>query len=348
MTQFASFFKKATPALFSALLALGLGSCSKESVTNDLVNAPVSTNNSMGVDDRSNGTIVDIAVGNPAFSSLVAAVLKTNSAGLLSRANLNATVFAPTNDAFALLPAPFNNAANISAITDAGQISTLGQILKYHVVSGARAAAQLPNGSYGTLRTAISPQNHLIFVSRSAAGNVFINGNTQVVIADVRASNGIIHAINRVLMPPSQALGQIAIANGNFTALLAALSKTGLTNTFMEPTNNLTVFAPTDAAFAKLPAPLNNAANIRGIRDAATIATLRSVLFYHVLGGRVFSADLREGIQPATLLTNTLSITLAGGPKVKGGGNTAASNIVATDIMGINGVIHVIDGVLLP
>jgi len=347
MTYFASFFRNAKSALLFCALVLGLGACQKETFTNELTSLPTPTNG-LGADDRSGNTIVDIAVGNPAFSTLVAAVLKTKSAGLLSRANLNATVFAPTNDAFAQLPEPFNSAASINTITDLQQINLLGQILKYHVAPGSRNAAQLTNGSYPTLRTAFTPQNHLIYVGRSAAGSVFINGNTQVVTADVQASNGIIHVINRVLMPPSQSIAQIAIANGNFTALVAALGKTGLTNTFFEPTNNLTVFAPLDAAFAQLPAPLNNAANIKGIKDPATIETLRNVLLYHVLAGRVFSADLREGIQPATLLGNTIGITLAGGPKVKGSGNPAAANIAATDILGINGVIHVIDRVLLP
>lgn len=331
------------------MLLAGFTACQKDALTDELQSA-AAPNSSIGVDERSaNGTIVDIAVGNPAFSTLVAAVLKTNSAGLLSRANLNATVFAPTNDAFAQLPEPFNNAANIGGITDKGQILLLGQILKYHVLPGKRNAAQLPNGSYGTLRTAITAQNNLVFVSRSAAGNVFVNGNTQVVTADVQATNGVIHVVNRVLMPPTQAIAQIAIANGNFNALVAALNKTGLTNTFFEPGNNLTVFAPTDAAFAQLPAPLNNAANIKGIRDAATINTLRNVLLYHVVAGRVFSADLREGIQPATLLSgSTVTITLANGAKVKGSGNQTASNIALTDILAINGVIHAIDQVLLP
>lgn len=335
--------------LLAALFALGLTACRKDSLVNELPTA-VAAENALAAGDRSSaGTIVDIAVSNPAFSTLVAAVLKTNSAGLLSRPNLNATVFAPTNDAFAQLPEPFNNAANISAITDARQIQFLGQILKYHVVPERRNAAQLPNGSYKTLRTAITPQNHLLYVGRSAAGNVFINGNTQVVTADVQATNGVIHVINQVLMPPTQAIAQIAIANGNFNALVAALNKTGLTNTFFDPGVNLTVFAPTDAAFAKLPAPLNNATNIKGIRDAATINTLRNVLLYHVIGSRVFSADLREGIQPATLLSgNTVAISLANGAKVKGSGNPTASNIALTDILAINGVIHAIDQVLLP
>jgi len=151
------------------------------------------------------------------------------------------------------------------------------------------------------------------------------------------------------LFYPTKDIAQIAIGNGNFKALVAALRKTGLVNTFFQPSGNFTVFAPTDAAFAQLPAPLNNAQNIKNISDQATINTLRNVLLYHVIGARVFSADLREGIQPGTLLTGRkVTITLAGGPKVQGDGNASGSNIIITNLLARNGVIHAIDQVLLP
>ncbi|MBL7774514.1 MAG: fasciclin domain-containing protein [Saprospiraceae bacterium] len=300
------------------------------------------------VSERSNNTIVDIAISNPDFSTLVAAVVKTNLVGFLSRTNLNATVFAPNNAAFAALPAPFNNAQNISAISNPQQIKTLTQILRYHVSQGAKTAAQLPNGSYNTYKPAGTPNDNLIYVGRDAAGSVFINGNSKVVAANVQASNGIIHVIDKVLFFPTQDVAQIAISN-KFTALVAALNKTKLTNLFMMPTTNATVFAPTDAAFAALPAPLNNAANIESITDAATINLLASVLQYHVVGGRVFSADLRDNINVPTLLSGkSLNITLANGAMVKGSGNNSGSKIVLTDLLARNGVIHVIDQVLLP
>lgn len=330
-------------SLFALALLLGFTACQKETLVD--VATPDTTS---AVSSRSNGTIVDIAVSNPDFSTLVAAVLKTDLAGFLSRADLDATVFAPTNAAFAKLPAPFNNAQNINGISDPRTIKTLGQILRYHLAQGSFTAAQLKNGPYKTYAVAKTPNDNWLYVSRDAAGDVFINGKTKVVAANVQADNGVIHVIDNVLFPPTQDIAQIAISN-NFTALVAALKKTRLTNIFMMPTTDATVFAPTDAAFAALPAPLNNAANISSITDQGTINTLRNVLLYHVVGGRVFSADLRDAITVPTLMPGkSVTINLVGGAKVKGAGNAAGSNIALTDLLARNGVVHVIDQVLLP
>lgn len=337
-------FSFLTLGLLALTLIFGSTACRKDLLSDE--NLPL-TETVAG--ERQNNTIVDIALSNPDFSILVAAVVKTNLAGFLSAAGRDATVFAPNNAAFSALPAPFNSAQGIAAITDVKQINQLRQIIRYHVALGARTAAQLPNGSYNTYKNAVTPNDNWLYVSRDAAGSVFVNGNSKVIAADIQASNGVIHVVDKVLLFPTQDIAQIAIANGSFTALVAAVQKTGLTNALMAPTNNFTVFAPTDAAFANLPAPLNTAANIRNIQDPATIDLLRNVLQYHLIGARVFSADLREGISAPTLLSGqNVSITLAGGPKVQGTGNASGSNIVATDILARNGVIHVIDQVLLP
>jgi len=329
--------------LFSAVLALGFTACQKEQLTE------VQSTATQGIaSNRNTNTVVDIALGNPDFSILVAAVVKTNTVGFFGGANLNGTVFAPTNAAFAQLPAPFNSAAGISSISNPSDIKFLRDVLRYHVALGARTAAQLPNGGYNTYKTATTPNDNSLYVSRSIGNDVIINGKSRVVAANIQADNGIIHVIDQVLFPPTQDIAQIALSNPNFTALVAALRKTGLLNTLMSKNTNATVFAPTDAAFAQLPAPLNNAANIRGISDAGTISTLRSVLLYHLVGGRVFSADLRDATTVSMLASGNTEITLTGGPKVKGNGNAAGSNIVLTDLLARNGVIHVIDSVLLP
>jgi transforming growth factor-beta-induced protein len=324
-------------------LLVGFTACQKEQLTEI---QPVATSGITG--DRSTNTVVDIALGNPDFSILVAAVVKTNSVDFFAGSTLNGTVFAPTNAAFAQLPAPFNTAAGINSLTNPKDIKFLWQVLRYHVATGRRNAAQLPNGGYNTYKPATTPNDNQVFVSRSVANEVIINGNTKVVAADIQADNGVIHVINKVLFFPTQDLAQIAISNGGFTALVAALQKTGLANTLSSKNTNLTVFAPTDAAFAQLPAPLNNAENIKGITNPATINTLRAVLLYHLVGGKVFSADLREGITVPMVASGSTFITLAGGPKVKGNGNQTGSNIVLTDLLARNGVIHVIDSVLLP
>ncbi|HLP94975.1 MAG TPA: fasciclin domain-containing protein [Saprospiraceae bacterium] len=335
-------FRTAKTILFSLSLLIGFTACQKEELTE------ASSVIDQGIATERNNTIVDIAISNPDFSILVAAVVKTNTVGLFSNANLNGTVFAPTNAAFAQLPAPFNSVSGINGITNPNEIKFLTNVLRYHLIAGRKNAAQLPNGGYGTYKTATTPNDNQIFVSRSIANEVIINGNSKVVAADIQASNGVIHVIDKVLFYPTKDIAQIAIGNGNFTALVAALQKTGLVNTLMSPTTNVTVFAPTDAAFAQLPAPLNNAANIKGINDAATINTLRTVLLYHLTGGRVFSADLRENITVPMVAAGNTTITLAGGAKVKGTSNPTGSNIVLTDLLARNGVIHVIDAVLLP
>lgn len=324
-------------------LVIGFSACQKDSLNTLQPEFSSGTAN-----DRTGNTVVDIALANPDFSILVAAVVKTNSVGFFASATLNGTVFAPTNAAFAQLPAPFNSASGINSLSNPNDIKFLTQVLRYHVVLGKRNAAQLPNGSYATYKSATTPNDNKLYVSRSITNEVIINGNSKVVAADIQADNGVIHVIDKVLFYPTKDIAQIAIANGGFTALVAALNKTGLTNTLMSPTTNVTVFAPTDAAFAQLPAPLNNAVNIKGISDAATINTLRTVLLYHLVSGRVFSADLREGISVPMVAAGNTFITLAGGPKVKGNGNAAGSNIVLTDLLARNGVIHVIDTVLLP
>jgi uncharacterized surface protein with fasciclin (FAS1) repeats len=332
-----------------AIVVLGFTACQKEQLPTTPQEVVPEVGVSDGtVSDRSTGTIVDIAIGNPNFTALVAAVVKTSQVNFLSNGGLNATVLAPNDAAFAQLPAPFNNAANINAITNPATINTLRQILRYHVLPGRRTAAQFANGNYQTFNSPAMPNANLVTVGRSISNGVFINGNTQVIATDISATNGIIHVIDKVLLPPTQDIAQIAISNGNFTALVAALQKAGLANMASQP-GNTTVFAPTDAAFAQLPAPLNNAANISAITDPATIALLRNVLRYHMVPARVFSVDLREGLSaPTRLAGSNVTISLANGPQVQGNGNPSGSNIVAVNLLARNGVIHVIDRVLLP
>ena len=303
--------------------------------------------------------IVQVAQGNPAFSTLVAAVTKADLAGTLTGTG-PFTVFAPTNDAFARLSPPFNNATNIAAITDASQIATLRGILLYHVVGANVRAADIPNGASN--RTTARPastvggqaiNDNTIYLTKSGA-NVFINGRTRVVTADVAASNGTIHAIDRVLLPPSQSIAQLVIAraqaaaNPEFTFLLQALQRPAAAQILTaagSSSANVTVFAPTDAAFRAL---LGNQP-LSSVPDADLVA----ILSRHVIGtGRVFSSDLAPG--SVTTLGGPVTVaaaTTGGGFTVRGGSGTAANigNTDATvDILATNGVVHVIDQVIRP
>jgi len=302
--------------------------------------------------NRGNQTLTEVAISLPIFKSLVAAVVKTGLAETLSTPNLNATVFAPTDAAFAKLPAPFNNATNINGITDQGQIDALRNILLYHVLGARVLRNQVAPGrsSAVTLKPAGAANDNTIYFSNTL-GVLVVNGNSLVLLPNVGASNGVIHVIDDVLLPPSQNIAEIAIGNPAFSSLVAALVKTNLAGVFTGA-GDFTVFAPTDAAFAQLPAPFNNAANISAITDAGQISALANILKYHVTSSRYFAWDLGL-FRPITTLADGSNNKLIGvlglnGGYVKGNQNPSYARIQPANILAVNGVIQVVDKVLLP
>jgi uncharacterized surface protein with fasciclin (FAS1) repeats len=315
--------------------------------------APESLNSpAAGTSAHQQRNIVEIAVSKPHLSSLVAAVLKTGLAGALSNVSANLTVFAPTNAAFAGLPAPFNNATNIGAITDTVQITFLKNVLLYHVLGAEVFSGQISNGpsSAVTIKPAGSSNDNTVYLSKTF-GLIRINGNSDVIRANINATNGVIHVINKVLLFPTQTIAAIAIPNPNLSALVAALVKTNLAGVFAG-SGDFTVFAPTNDAFAQLPAPFKTAASINAITDAATIAALANILKYHVVGSRNFAWDLGIFRRITTIADapNNKITTILGFNKgwVKGDNNTAYAQITPADILATNGVVHVINKVLLP
>lgn len=311
----------------------------------------------LGFSDGSNerritGNIVQIAISNPNFSSLVAAVVKTGLAGALSDASANLTVFAPTNAAFAQLPAPFNSAANIQAITDAGQIDFLKNVLLYHVLGAEVFSYQVANGrsSSPTLKPAGDAVDNVVYISKTF-GLIRLNGQSTVIRPNINATNGVIHAINKVLLFPTNTIAGIAIGNPDFSTLVAALVKTNLAGVFTG-SGDFSVFAPTNAAFAQLPAPFNSAENINNITDEAQLKALANILKYHVVASRYFAWDLGILSRVSTLADGPYNkvTTVLGYNQgyVKGDGNNRFSKISPADILATNGVVHVIDRVLLP
>lgn len=283
---------------------------------------------------QSEKSIAALVTETPNLSLLKTAVVRAGLAETLSGSG-TFTVFAPTNEAFAA--AGLGTEAAINAVP----VETLKNILLYHVLSQKYPAANIPNGTT-ELTTA---SNSKTYVTKKSAG-VYVNGSAMVTTADINASNGVVHVINKVLMPPSQNIVQLAQGNTNLSYLVAAVTRAsqGSTNVaqVLSTTNPLTVFAPTNQAFIDAGFATTDAIM------AADPATLTSILTYHVIGARVFSSDLTENAMPTTLNGGKVTITLTGGAKVKGNGNTTASNITAVDIMATNGVVHVIDRVLLP
>ncbi|MBO0323616.1 fasciclin domain-containing protein [Muricauda sp. CAU 1633] len=278
--------------------------------------------------------IVDHAVANPNLSSLVAALTNggnTTFTDLLSNEEEEFTVFAPLNDAFSAFTNPNSN--------------DLNAILSNHVVVGASAfSSGLMNSYVSTAAEFDTDENLSLYINTD--DGVTLNGVSTVVAADIVATNGVIHAVDAVIDLPT--VVTFAVADPNFTTLVQALTELTPSVDFVSVLSAqdgngddpFTVFAPTNAAFEALPA-------IPGETD------LIPILQHHVVAGaNVRSGDLSDGIMATTLEGDAITINLPGtGDNIAdvtdGAGNTGIG-INAVDVQAINGVIHVLDGVLIP
>ncbi len=271
--------------------------------------------------------IVDIALSDARFTTLTKLLSDNGLVSALKGAG-PFTVFAPTNDAFAKIDA--------SKLTK----DQLVAVLKAHVLSGKVAAADVKSGTASTL-------SEPIYLSKNANG-VYINGNSKVTQADVSGSNGIIHVIDNVIVPPSKSLVQIAAGIPDFSELVSLVlaADAGVAKALTDASaTGLTVFAPTNAAFNELYKTLPKATLLM----ASNKALLTSVLLYHVVPGRVFSSDLPNvsGEVGSANGKDKLSFDLSSGAVVKGKAS-GSSTITAANVLATNGVIHVINKVLLP
>jgi transforming growth factor-beta-induced protein len=288
-------------------------------------------------------TIVGVASGNEAFSSLVTAVVAADLVDALSSPG-SFTVFAPVDDAFAALDPNVLN----DLLTNPESKSALTDILTYHVVPG-----RIPSGELGLNLGSILRGEYISGYVETLNGadlridttpfGVMINGTSMVVLPDVEASNGIIHVIDEVLLPPADIV-DTAIGNPDFSTLVEAVVKAGLVDALRGTDPELTVFAPTNAAFdAAAKALLENPeATGSELVEALDVETLTAVLLYQVVGAAVYSSEVAEGPVP----------TLGGASATISIGETGlmidGANIIATDVAASNGVIHVIDQVILP
>ncbi len=258
-----------------------------------------------------------------AHDSLVAAL---SHAGLVSALQADGpfTVFAPTDDAFAAA------GIDLSTFDTDEENATLSDILLYHVVSGAVASSDVTDGMSAE---ALNGDDVSFTVSE---GSVMVNDAT-VTSADVMASNGIIHVIDKVLMPPAD-LGDIptvAQGTGIHTSLVAAVVQAELLTT-LQGDGPFTVFAPTDDAFAAAGIDLAALDNEEGK------ATLTDILLYHVVSGAVPSSAVTDGMSATAVNGDDLSFAVGEGVMVND------ANVVLADVPASNGVIHVIDKVLMP
>lgn len=278
-------------------------------------------------------TIVDVAVSNGSFTTLVAALQATGLDQTLSDTESKFTVFAPTDDAFNLLGQETIN--NLLADTD-----TLSNILTYHVISG-EVNAEAAVGSAGQTVAMVNGDS----VGLSLDGSNLLVNTATVTSTDIMTDNGIIHVIDAVLLPPAEMgmptkdIVQTAIDAGTFSTLVTALQATGLDATLSDANSQFTVFAPTDDAFAKLGDETITAL-------LADTEGLSAILLQHVIGGSkvdAVTAYTLNGMKAETAGGKFIDVMIdAEANTLKVGGAT----VTVADVYATNGVIHIIDTVI--
>ncbi len=263
----------------------------------------------------------DASMKTQSFNTLQAALESSGLASAVSSSTL--TLFAPTDAAFEAIGITPENVSSVE---------NLSNILLYHVIEGQILSSQLSNKYVPTLGGAAVEIN----LDNGAKVN-----DAQVAKADIRAENGVIHAIDKVILPPTMNLVELAISlDPEFSILVQAVVKADLAETLAEG-GPFTVFAPTNAAFASLLEELEAES-----LDDIPVDVLTEVLLYHVVEGRVYSSDLQSGEVNSlngtfTVDVNDLTITDA---------NSREAALVTSllNVQATNGVIHVIDRVILP
>ena len=292
----------------------------------------------------SESTIVNIAAADERFTTLVAALGATGLDTVLASDTDTFTVFAPTDAAFEAM-----GSANVTALL--GDLDNLTEILQQHVITDAAVDAVTAYSLSGNTATTVGGAEVPISISSKRELRV---GGAKVIIADIHASNGVIHVIDTVIVgaaglpTPTLNIVEVATAAGGFEILLELLSEAGLDGALTDADKSFTVFAPTDAAFHKL-----------GVFPLAFLlgnpAILADTLLYHVYADSVVLADGAISVAAS----DQSILEMANATAEKSGGRTALSlsdtgltvnlaSVTSANVMASNGVIHVIDNVMLP
>ena len=267
-------------------------------------------------------SVFDVIAGSPTHTVLETALIQEGLDVTLDDLNNDYTVFAPDDAAFT----QFLTDAGITA-TDLLNDPDLTKVLLHHVVSGTVLSSGLSNGEVTTLSD--------LDVSVDISMGVMIDSAT-VTGANLPADNGVVHVIDYVLLPTYDDVTEVVSTSADHTTLLAALQTAGLVTTLQDPNSDFTVFAPTDAAFTQF------------LSDAGITATdllndpdLANVLLHHVVSGTVTSGMLSNA-EVVTLSDLDVTVDLTMGVMIDD------AEVTLADIMADNGVVHVIDYVLLP
>jgi len=322
-----------------------------------------SSDDNAPADETTPSNIVETAQVTDELTSLVSALAKADEregsdlVGTLS-GNGPFTVFAPTNQAFTDLLAGLDNYNSLDDFDDDADRQLLSAILTYHVIAGV--AAPSTGLTDGQVLATVQGEN----LSVDLDGGVFINDATtssaRVVLADVETSNGIVHIVDKVLVPQAvldaindagseeSTLVDLVVATESLSILEAAVIKAGLATT-LSGEGPFTVLAPTDDAFIALLDLLGDDYNSLDDFDTdAEIQLLTDVLLYHVIPSEVLAQDLAPGSVGTALADNSIEVIASGDSFVIGDASETDANITATDILASNGVAHTIDKVLLP
>jgi uncharacterized surface protein with fasciclin (FAS1) repeats len=280
--------------------------------------------------------IVDTAVANGSFTTLVAALQATNLDSVLADENSKFTVFAPTDAAFALIGQ--KTIDTLLANTD-----VLTTILLQHVIADMEVNAVNAYALNGAMVDTVSTNKIPLVINEDTDKLTF--GGANIIIKDIYTTNGIIHVIDAVIVAdvtipaPAMSLVDVASGNGSFTTLVSALQATGLDTTLANLDKDYTVFAPTDAAFAKLPA---------GTIEGLSNDELTAVLLYHVLPGQVLADGAITLAQSDDNMASTANGSKVSLSFVDSTLFVNGAKVSSADVLADNGVIHVIDNVILP
>jgi len=273
---------------------------------------------------EADGTIVEVASEAGQFKTLLAAAKAAGLADALSSSG-PLTVFAPTDEAFAKL-----GQNTINDLLKPENKQKLVSILTYHVVGGELPATKVLASNDATTLNG----QRIDFLTKG--GSVYVD-KAKVLATDVDASNGVIHVIDSVILPESKNLVQVASGDGRFTILAKAIEAAGLASA-VTGDQALTVFAPTDEAFKKLPA-----GTLEELLKPENRDTLRAILTYHVVPGRVYARDAVGAQRATTIQGGTVRVGIDNGRLT-----INDADVVNSDIEASNGVIHVLDSVILP
>jgi len=239
------------------------------------------------------------------------------------------TIFAPTNAAFTA--AGLSNEAAINALDS----NLLVQLLTYHIQTGARTYVEIPLGPNAPMTT---QGGYTQYASRYIGGSGYVNG-AKITTPDVKASNGVMHVINGLLIPPYNTALTNLMANTDYSLMVQAINKTATNSTFSGGT--VSVFAIPNAVMT---AAGYDATTIAGLTGTG-LTTLTNIMKYHVIPQRIFAPDFKAGTLKTVQGTN-VTVSLGTAVNIKGTNNPAALQLTSAGFACSNGVLYSINGVL--